>query len=544
MTCMESTSKRYSVLESTVRFINRIVNVERFKYCAAFTSLFMLIVHSFFYLNVQFSHDGLGNVYDQQEAMYIATGRWGTAVFKNLIEGLEGSPWKIGVITILFMILVTYLICDLFDFSKGQSIAAVAFLTTNLTMIAQYANYIGNCGVYSAAAFLAVFGVYLFEKLKANILVKIPLSALCLMGSMSMYPMYLALAAGLFVMTLIAGEDKNDGKFFRRMILRGIQDVIVLALGVVLLFISMEAAYSITGVEKWISYNSPFQIMGLSIADVIRKIPGTYTYIFDYFFRGNGYVDQRLMICHAATALIIVISVVWMLISKVSARKKVWSLLMLIMLPIGLNGFFLVYSGRISSVMEYSFNLVYLVPLLFLSSKSLGDKPFNAFGISIKSAFRKVLLFSFGILSLVVLWHNTVFANGAYLHTKLMYDSTARDVSMVWNDIESIEEYESGTTPVIVVGRFDNSEMDFDSLVGAKYFMVLPGVDDSSITYPGTFRAFSWYLEGKIHDIIIEGDPAYHADERIINMPTYPLEGSVCWMDDAVIVKLSNEPVE
>jgi hypothetical protein len=96
-----------------------------------------------------------------------------------------------------------------------------------------------------------------------------------------------------------------------------------------------------------------------------------------------------------------------------------------------------------------------------------------------------------------------------------------------------MDGYEPGVTPVAFSGSFENSPY-IQELYGFED--ILPyGMGKTVLTYSGTEQAFLKYeLNVLINQTSISAE-----DEEVAGMSTYPLKGSIGYVGDVLVVKLS-----
>jgi hypothetical protein len=106
-------------------------------------------------------------------------------------------------------------------------------------------------------------------------------------------------------------------------------------------------------------------------------------------------------------------------------------------------------------------------------------------------------------------------------------------MNRIVHDIEEMDGYVAGETPVAFLGSFERT----DYTGHLEHFEdILPyGMGKTPLLYEGTDYAYLKYMMNVNMNLIrIAGD-----HETILNMPTYPSQGSVAYVDGVVVVKIS-----
>ena len=133
----------------------------------------------------------------------------------------------------------------------------------------------------------------------------------------------------------------------------------------------------------------------------------------------------------------------------------------------------------------------------------------------------------------LVIWNNAVYSNQIYYKLHLQQEASQSMITKILYEIEHLEGYEYGTTPVAFVGRFTGS----DYFASPEYFneVIVYGTAQTPFTYPNTVKSYlKYYLNNKMNVIDVNSE-----DEIIKQMPCYPERGSIALIDGVVVVKIS-----
>ena len=207
-------------------------------------------------------------------------------------------------------------------------------------------------------------------------------------------------------------------------------------------------------------------------------------------------------------------------------------------MPLALNAIYLATSGVIHQLMIFSFCIVYLLPLIIINTQDINvfqDEPLNKYVEYIKKLICGVTI----VATMVIGFNNIVYANGAYVYKKLVYDNTQLHAQTIWKDINSIDGYIEGETQVVFMGEFSKSSAAYNSPVATRYYDQLTGASNSSITYNGTEYQFYYGILGRNLNITYN-DATISEAKEYADMPIYPSNGYCKMIDDRVVVKLSD----
>ena len=101
------------------------------------------------------------------------------------------------------------------------------------------------------------------------------------------------------------------------------------------------------------------------------------------------------------------------------------------------------------------------------------------------------------------------------------------------DDIEDVEGYEPGVTPVRFAGALDRS--DYMEPVIYLKDVTVNGNYNTPFTYE---RSLPFYLKHYL-DVKINVYDAPVSSDVLANMPSYPNEGSIQFVDDILVIKIS-----
>lgn len=184
--------------------------------------------------------------------------------------------------------------------------------------------------------------------------------------------------------------------------------------------------------------------------------------------------------------------------------------------------------GMVHTLMIYAFCLVYVLAVKAAES-CIPDFP------EVQAAKKTGILWMIVLASvLTISWSNIVYANQVYLKKDLQAKATESLLTRIVYEIESTDGYIAGVTPVAFYGNFENSP----SLADMESFKdILPyGMGKTSLTYTGTDYAFLTHILNVNMNLTRIGD----GNEIVRQMPNYPAEGSVAFVDGILVVKISD----
>lgn len=500
------------------------VDWARLKICFAATALCMLLAHGFAWFNLFPSHDATILFFDADVVM-LQLGRWVELLYFRFVRGRINAPWLNGAFTIVWTSLAVYLVGKLLQLGKKATIALCAVFSTAISVTLLYATYYDKTDLYACAMFLAVWGVYAVRRFRCRWWGVLFCSG-CLCLAMGLYQGYIEFAIGLFLICLLRDcltEDLAWAEYLRR----GVTAVVSLLLGGVLYAVSMKAVLAYKHVELIDSSNGLQQMSRAGVADYLARLPGAYKQVFTTLL-GYDVWNNRGMRLATAVCLLLGLACLVLALRKKPLRAAVQVVILLVLLPLGLNVVYLLSERHPTLLMLYPVYLVYALVLLLT-----GLEPDT---IPRSAAWLACLLCAF------ITVQNVIYANGAYTYRKLVYENTRAQVYTIMAKVEDLPGYVEGETPVVFSGDFTDSNFTYHNDLIRLYEEGETGLSGSAITYDGTIKWWFGNIMGssaKVVNTQAELD-AWAENPAVQAMPSYPASGCIAMVDGAAVIKLSD----
>ena len=496
----------------------------RLKWCFAATALCMLLAHGFAWVNLFPSHDGTILVFDADVVM-LQLGRWVELLYFRFVRGRINAPWLNGAFTIVWTSLAVYLVGKLLQLGKKATIALCAVFSTAISVTLLYATYYDKTDLYACAMFLAVWGVYAVRRFRCRWWGVLFCSG-CLCLAMGLYQGYIEFAIGLFLICLLRDcltEDLAWAEYLRR----GVTAVVSLLLGGVLYAVSLKVVLAYKHLELIDSDNGLQQMSRAGVADYLARLPGAYKQVFTTLL-GYDVWNNRGMRLATAVCLLLGLACLVLALCKKPLRAAVQVIILLVLLPLGLNVVYLLSEKHPTLLMLYPVYLVYALVLLLT-----GLEPDT---IPRSAAWLACLLCAF------IAVQNVIYANGAYTYRKLVYENTRAQVYTIMAKVEDLPGYVEGETPVVFSGDFTDSNFTYHNDLIRLYEEGETGLSGSAITYDGTIKWWFGNIMGssaKVVNTQAELD-AWAENPAVQAMPSYPASGCIAMVDGAAVIKLSD----
>jgi hypothetical protein len=226
-----------------------------------------------------------------------------------------------------------------------------------------------------------------------------------------------------------------------------------------------------------------------------------------------------------------VLLLVWVVIkNRPGWAETLLALVLLMLLPLGLNAVRLFSGDKAHDLMKYAYWLICLLPLL------LADSLPEAKGKRLAASLAAGLL-------LLLLWGGVQTANAVYVKKDLEQDATLSLMTRALGRIENEPGYVPGETTLVFVGTDGTLN---PGVYGYEAYRDITGVEKpSAIPFSdGTYyyNAYRAYFRYVLNTRVLLAEPAVwtrvQEDARVAEMPVYPAEGCLQDLDGIWVMKL------
>lgn len=470
-----------------------------------------LAAHGFAFSNKLLNHDEIESLFGKGAT--VTSGRWGLELVKLLFPDLS-MPWIYGLISIL---LFSISACLMLRFLRIRSRPLQALLAA---MILCFPSLTGNfCFMFTSAPyawsfFLTVLAVALFSPQKPA---SWSLSTGLLVLALGIYQAYIAVAATLFVLRMIA--DTLDGeKNVGAIVVDGVR-ALALLIGAVLLYIAVTLlVFHFTG-EAFNSYVTENVGVSAGILRRVRMACDAFYYIFSfrYFYLITSEAARYL---HIGLLLLTAAGLAVLAIRFRNALRAALLAVLVLMLPLSICCMFLIMSQEsIHTLVLYGF-----VGFYFLSALCA-----ERIGLPGKTGAETLLA---AALALIIIG-NVYFSNMVYLKLHLQYENASAFYTTLCARVQGTDGFDEHCS-LALVGRQENLVHFFPEL-DTDLFM---GVNRELVNIYSRENFVHRYLGFDIPFASDERLESLEKDPRVLEMAEYPYYGSVQRIDDCIVVRL------
>lgn len=500
------------------------------------TFIFYSLANGYRYFHTIFAGDSLYMIYQNDAGWEISLGRF-VQPFLVALRGAVTTPLLISVLSVLWVSLSVYFVADFLEIKKMVSVAFIAaIMSCNATILSLNATFLPYMDFYLLALFLSVLGVWLIKKERLIFLVS---GSLCLSISLGIYQSYICVSIALVMIHFLCKiPDLPTFKAAFQKAGRYLFSFLTAAI----VYFTVWKLFQVT-FDIWTSdsYNGMASIGDFSETGIGSILGLTYQYVLDYFMYPDTFITNTfhgipmsyfwqyvIRICNITVVLVIIFTLIQANRNrKTNLWQKMIQMLIVLLFPLGINFVCVISQGMEHPLMIYAFYFVYVLAI------KLAEDHFSACN-NTQNIKKAGMPWKIALVSLaVIFWSNMVFSNQVYLKRELQERAAQSILTRIIYRIESVEEYIPGVTPVALSGNFESSPCIAEAAPFDEIRMYSMG--KTCLNYPAANNSFLTY----ILNMNVNLTDVDSTDERILQMPVYPAEDSVAFVDGVLVIKIS-----
>ncbi len=503
----------------------------------AFASAFVLglVTHLFMFTNKLPNHD---------DALYLFNADYGTPSGRWLLPtvlSLSGDfslPWLNGVLGLLFLSLTACLVVSAFRIKRPMGVILTSALLVSFPTVAATYTYMFTADGYFFALFLAALGAYLTARYP---LMGIPFGILFICLSLGIYQSYYPVAIVMMVGALIF--DVLDKKYtLGKLVLKGVRMVAVLLLAMGSYMAIVRVTTRETGLSDYMGISSMGQLNMSELPAIIAKC---YTEYEKYFLVGKGSFYENgiyfeivpyLLIVALACSLILLFLVLYE--RKLGVGATLLVLVLVALYPLAADTIHVMISGSdsIHQLMLYGVVFVLVLPVALASYACDHIGEASDFLGSVQVALAWFLM----LCMMVTSFSYMVADNKAYLKMELTFDQIYAYSNRLIAAVENTEGYYVGMPVALIGQRTDSAELTGTKELETIFIQGAVTPNDMRTNY--TYDAFLNRYCGMANPIYLENSALNKKLVKmteVIEMPRYPLAGSIKIIDGTMVVKIN-----
>ena len=285
-------------------------------------------------------------------------------------------------------------------------------------------------------------------------------------------------------------------------------------------------------VTEAMSYNSLANMWAKEGTSFGSLLAGTYER-YVYFMTHQGtFVSTYLLGSKVSDAwdilmIICVMAVILMILAGLAIINKrngssvlqiALQAVLVLCIPLFSNVIYIISNGFEYDVMIYGIYFLYVLFAVILAKAACNGK----------------MMFIALIPVFVIVWHSVVFSNQVYMKIDMEDREALSICTRIADDVCETEGYEPGVTPVKIVGA-----LEFNEHHGPVIYLkdvIIHGNNNTPFNY---VRSFPFYMNYYLNEDM--NFTSQDVPEEITDlMPEYPEKGSIAFVDDVLVIKLSD----
>lgn len=527
----------------------------------AATAIWYLFAHGYRFANNIHSHDALTDIWQNDSFWEISLGRFVNPVL-IFLRGNLGSPWLICSCAMVWICLGNSLLVHLLKVKKLLTIVIITgVMVCNPTLTSLNAAFLPWVDCYGLALFLSILGVLLCKKGGWRCCA---CGVAAMMLAMGIYQAYICVSIVLMMILLLREGQENTE--LKAVVKRAVYYGSMLFFSALLYYLVWKIMLAVFNIGAADGYNGMASLGDFSEMSFLSLLVMAYEKVFQYFwipdtfvtitFRGVSLSIVWKYILRCAN-IVVTASLIWnVTVMNIKRKTRLWQRLfqagLLLLLPAGMNFVCIMSKGMEHVLMVYAFWLLYVLAVVMAEaghSQEAGvfgeadlaraakvpgeagsERKAGHFREAV-SGWKRIVVW----LSVVcVIWSNVVYANQTYLKKELQERAVISLMTRIVTEIEEVEGYIPGVTPIAFSGTFENSPY-LQEIV--RFEDLRPyGMGNTTLTYMGTDYAFLQYEVS----VLMNYTRIAATEPEVMSMPTYPSPGSIGYVGDILVIKISN----
>lgn len=482
----------------------------------AATVVFSLAAHLYAFTNEFFNHDSLGSIVSSGRSFitYLPHGRMLFALFVTL-TGTVQQPWLLGMLFMLWMSLASVLAIRILHIrSAAGRVLLCGLFCTNTCLSNLFAHYSLCASPYALALLAMIAAAWFFTQCRHGEL----LGICCVVFSLLIYQAYFTAGVAFCFFAVVQMLARNENA--RLVVLRGARYLALLASGFLAYYLLWTVLCHVYGIEK-------IRESTFSISHGLRYFLNRIVESFSHFFQTQLSSGDFLGRLAPAIKLLLITMILfwllfWLMDKRLAKSNKILLALSVCALPVVLDLSFVLFVMTNQSLVSVNMGFLGVFLLLCLSRPAPAAPTPRRYQVAVI------------LLTAALMWQNIVYSNSIYIKMDLNKEATVSLFTRVIERVEQTEGYVPGETPVAFSGTIYNNQFLSRGREGYEWWVPSLGVAlyDYSVSYSAPDYIHN-YLN---YPMNIVGVPN---SGEIANMPVFPFDGSIAWVDGVIVVKIA-----
>lgn len=484
-----------------------------------------IIAHLYMYMNRIVNHDAVFSL--RSSGSSIASGRWMISILDEIFFKFNNhyiTPWSIGFLTIILYAFSACILVKTFDIKSKPLCCILGALLITYPTVTSSNLYIFTAHYYAFSFLLAcgsVLLVCMFNTIPAALG-----SSILIACSLGIYQAYLPFVLSTYVLLILLSCLRKETAA-SDIIKAALKLLAVLICGLVLYFAIHHCFLHFTDTQMnvYMGLETMGKLEISAIPSILQKCYSSFFGLFLKNYCGINYKPWlRILMLLCSLYSICTVSVI-IFKKQISALHISFVCLVFILFPIAIGAIYIMTQAEsaIGTLTIFSTIFVFIVPIC-LTDRLLPD-------ITVNRAF--ILEICLCIAMGTVSFYYSTLANETYLSLEYSNQNINAYFTELATQIKSLD----GFSPDLQVALLGENQDETIPKLDLDYIIRGTHTPDELINVYS--REYFMTIHCGYSCTFVEDVEYLQNDDRVKAMPTYPSAGSICIIEDVIVVKFS-----
>lgn len=484
-----------------------------------------VLAHLYMYMNRIVNHDAVYSL--RSFGSTITSGRWMITLLDEIAFKFHNhyvTPWGIGSVTLLIYAASACVLVKIFGIRSRPLCWVLGALLVTYPTVTSNNLYIFTAHIYALAFLLVCLSVLLLTCFRG--LPSFAGSSLLIACSLGLYQAYLPFLLSTYVLLVMLRclRAETETADILRMALKFLAS---LAAGLALYLLISYGAVRLIGdqLDEYMGLSTMGRLELSAIPAILRKC---YSSFFGLFRENYHAINHKpwLRLTMLLCCLFSVGAAVFVLLkNRIRPLHILFTGAAFLLFPIAIGAIYIMTQAEdaVCTMTIYSTIFIFIIPICLADQLSLHLNVNRAFVVRMGLCL---------ILGIVSFYYSTL-ANETYLAMEYTNQNITAYFTELATQIKSLDGFSPELEVAFLGDNTDESipTFEFDYIIRGSY-----SPDRLINTYS---RGYFMTMHCGYACTFVEDTQFLEQDDRVKAMPTYPASGSICIIDDVIVVKFS-----
>lgn len=488
-----------------------------------------VLAHLYMYMNRILNNDSVHTLM-YKSGTTITSGRWFLQILVEIANRFNNNyitPWGIGAVVLMIYAACACILIKTFDI-KSRSLCCIlgALLITYPTVTSNNL-YIFTAHYYAFAFLLACGSVLLLSSFRT--LPAVLGSSLLITLSLGIYQAYLPFILSMYVLLILLRCLRPEAET-ADIIRTALRFLAALIGGLILYFVINRCFLRLTdsAMNAYMGLDTMGRIDPASIPSILGKCYSSFFGLFREEYHGINH-KPWLRIVMVLGCLFAAAAIVYLILkNRTRAVHAAFIGVAVLLLPVAIGAIYIMTQSEdaVCTMTVYATIFVFILPICMADRLQLQLTVNRAF------ALKACLCVALGS----VCFYYSSLANETYLGLEYANQNANAYFTELAAQIKSLDGF-STEYQVALLGRIQD-----ESVPQIECDYIIRGTDSPADLLNVYSREYFMTMHCGYSCTFAENTEALLNDERVQAMPNYPSDGSICIIDDIIVVKFSDTP--